>query len=249
MQEYTVNQLSKLAGVSRRTLHYYDEINLLKPSRTGENRYRYYDQNALIRLQQVMFYRELGLPLEDIREIVTGDGFDVLDALEQHKAALTREQSRLTKLIGTINNTIDHLKGDTIMSDKKLFTGFTDEEQAAHEKEVEKRYGTERLNESRANWGSYSEERKAQILKEGGEITLRIRDNMDKGIESAEVQQGVADWHKHIGYFYECDLNTLMGLGQMYVDDPAFRKFYEDVHPDMPEFFRDAIEFYCVNNA
>jgi DNA-binding transcriptional MerR regulator len=97
---FTVKQLSNLAGVTPRTLHHYDQIGLLKPSRVGENGYRYYGEEALVRLQQILFYRELGLPLDDIRKIVGRHDFDVLAALEQHKTELAARRARLERLIG-----------------------------------------------------------------------------------------------------------------------------------------------------
>ncbi len=95
---FTVNQLAKMAGVTPRTLHHYDDIGLLKPSRVGDNGYRYYGEEALLRLQQILFYRELDLPLEDIRKIMGRRDFDVLGALQSHKEALGRQVKRLNRL-------------------------------------------------------------------------------------------------------------------------------------------------------
>src|SRR5512134_3722291 len=113
----TVKQLSKLAGVTPRTLHHYDEIGLLKPSRVGENGYRYYGEESLLRLQQILLYRELDLPLEDIRKIMGRRDFDVLGALQSHKDALQNQVTRLNRLLGTVDNTIQHLKGEKPMSE------------------------------------------------------------------------------------------------------------------------------------
>src|SRR5512140_1660461 len=125
----TVKQLAKLAGVTPRTLHHYDAIGLLKPARTGSNGYRYYDEEAVLRLQQILFYRELDMPLEDIKKIMGRPDFDVLSALQSHRSALTRQVSRLNRLIATVDQTILHLKGKADMSVDDLFKGFTDEEQ------------------------------------------------------------------------------------------------------------------------
>jgi DNA-binding transcriptional MerR regulator len=88
IMEYTVKQLADLAGISRRTLHYYDEIGLLKPSMQGQNKYRYYTDQAVLRLQQILFYREMGLRLSDIRDVLDQPDFDVLQSLQSHKQAL-----------------------------------------------------------------------------------------------------------------------------------------------------------------
>ena len=103
---YTVKQLSKLAGITPRTLHHYDEIGLLKPSRVGDNGYRYYGEESLLRLQQILFYRELDIPLADIKQIMAESRFDVLNALESHKQALKKQMERTKRLLKTVDNTI-----------------------------------------------------------------------------------------------------------------------------------------------
>src|SRR5512142_1404633 len=132
----TVRQLSKLARVTPRTLHHYDAIGLLKPSRIGSNGYRYYDEEAVLRLQQILFYRELDMPLEDIKRIMGRRDFDVLVALQCHRAALSRQVGRLNRLIETVDKTILHLKGKADMCVDDLFKGFTDEEQERYEQEA-----------------------------------------------------------------------------------------------------------------
>src|SRR5512140_1355313 len=125
MPMFTVKQLSTVAGVTPRTLRHYDAIGLLKPARIGSNGYRYYDESSLLRLQQILFYRELGMPLDDIKKVMGRRDFDVLEALQEHKAALSRKVSRLNRLIQTVDNTIFHLKGKTAMNEKDFFHGFT----------------------------------------------------------------------------------------------------------------------------
>jgi len=109
---FTVKQLSKMAGVTPRTLHHYDEIGLLEPSRIGDNGYRYYGEESLLKLQQILFYRELDFPLDDIRKIMGRRDFDVLSALETHKESLTRQMERTKRLLVTVDNTINHIKGE-----------------------------------------------------------------------------------------------------------------------------------------
>ena len=133
---YTVKQLADLAGVSRRTLHYYDEIDLLKPSEKADNGYRYYDDAAVLRLQQILFFRELGLSLDEIGTAVDAPDFDILQALQTHRQALEQKAKRLDSLIQTIDKTIDHLEGNIEMSTNEFFTGFDEETQKAYEKEA-----------------------------------------------------------------------------------------------------------------
>jgi DNA-binding transcriptional MerR regulator len=122
---YTVKQLSKLAGVSVRTLHYYDEIELLKPDAIRTNGYREYGDEAVLKLQQIMFYRELDLSLEEIKAVVSRPDFDAVAALEKHRISLQGQARRLERLIRTVENTILYMKGVKEMSQKQLFEAFS----------------------------------------------------------------------------------------------------------------------------
>ena len=130
---YTVKQLSTLAGVTPRTLHHYDQINLLKPESVGENGYRYYGEKSVLRLQQILFYRELGFSLESIRDVLGKPEFQILDALEDHRESLQGRMRRLERLIQTVDKTIHHLKGEDFMSAKGLFEGFSEEQQEEYD--------------------------------------------------------------------------------------------------------------------
>lgn len=242
---YTVKQLADLAGVSRRTLHYYDEIGLLHPSSVGENGYRYYDEEAVLRLQQILFFRELGFSLDDIRDIVDQAEFDVLQALRAHKQALRDQVERLNSLIHTIDKTMSHLKGEIEMNADEMFQGFTEEEEKHYAQLASERYDPQIVKASYRRWNSYSAEKKAQIKAEGGEIYRDLIALIDQDPASAEVQQVIARWHQNLRYFYEPTLEILRGLGQGYADDPAFATVFEKMHPNLPEFLRDAITYYC----
>src|SRR3990167_1934164 len=131
---YTVNKLAKLSGVSARTLHFYDEIGLLKPAYYGENNYRYYKEEQLLMLQQILFYRELGMPLSDIQRIISSDDFNKIEALQSHKKVLKQGLDRSQLMIKTIDKTISHLRGKDKMKDEELYYGFDSEKQKEHEK-------------------------------------------------------------------------------------------------------------------
>lgn len=121
---YTVKKLAKLSGVSIRTLRFYDDIGLLKPAYVGDNHYRYYEQEQVLLLQQILFYRELNFSLDDIQRIISCDDFNKIDALISHKHILTQNLDRTKKLIKTIDQTIAHLRGKITMSNEELFAGF-----------------------------------------------------------------------------------------------------------------------------
>jgi DNA-binding transcriptional MerR regulator len=246
---YTVKQLADLAGVSVRTLHYYDEIGLLKPTLIGENGYRYYDEQAVFRLQQVLFYRELDFSLNEIKGIMDQPDFDLLTALQSHRRALGQKAERLDRLIRTVDKTILHLKGQTDMSNQELFAGFSEEKQAHYEEEIRQRYGDESVKESSERWKRYTPEQKARIRAEGEAIYRDLLANMGQGHASREVQQIVARWHQHLRYFYEPSTERLMGLAHMYTEHPVFVETFQKMHPDLPEFLYSAIMFYCQDKV
>jgi DNA-binding transcriptional MerR regulator len=241
---FTVKQLSKLAGVTPRTLHHYDDIGLLKPSRIGDNGYRYYEEEALLKLQQILFYRELDFPLDDIRKIMGRGDFDVLKALESHKESLTKQMERTKRLLITVDNTIHHIKGEKIMSQKGLFEGFSEEEQEQHAQEAEKMYDPETVRESNRKWKSYSDAEKKRILAEGKAVYTDLASAMPKGSASKEVQAVIARWHKHMQYFWSPNDEQLLGLADVYNNDPRFRENYEKIAPNLSEFMREAVKVY-----
>ena len=242
--ELTVKRLSKLAGVSVRTLHFYDEIGLLRPGRLGANGYRYYGQAALLRLQQILFYKELGLSLDEIAEVLDQPGFDVAQALANHRRALQERVGRLRRLIETVDQTIAYLKGETEMEPEALFTAFTDEQQAEYEKEAEARWG-ENVRESSRKWKAYSAEQKKQIFAESQAIYTDLIAQIGQAPESPAVQANIARWHQNLRHFYEPSKEILRGLGAAYNDDPQFNATFRKMNPKLAPFMRAAIEVYC----
>ncbi len=243
---YTVKQLSEIAGVSVRTLHYYDEIGLLIPSSVGANGYRFYDDDNLLRLQQVLFYREMGLELLMIKEILDSPDFDLVAALNSHRTMLREKMKRLENLVGTIDSTILHLAGEVDMSKKKLFQGFSEEEQKYYERRARLEYGPENVNESVKRWNNYGKDKQAAILQEGGQIYLDLVSIMEAGksAQSAETQAILDRWQQHLRYFYEPTLEILRGLGTLYNSSPEFIANFQQFHPDLPAFLEESITQY-----
>lgn len=244
---YAVKQLSDLAGVSVRTLHYYDEIGLLRPSLVSNNGYRHYDDAAVLKLQQILFYRELGLGLLQIKDLLDSPDFDLVTALRSHREELHARIHRLQALMTTVDSTIMHLVGEVEMSKKQLFTGFSEEKQKQYEAEIanDPRYDQNKVKESQRNWKSYSAEKKDQIKAEGSAIYIDLVAVIDKGTESPEVQSVMARWHQHLRYFYEPTPEILRGLGQMYNQHPDFIATFQQIHPDLPTFLEQAVTHYC----
>lgn len=243
---FTVKQLSQLAGVTPRTLHHYDDIGLLKPYRIGNNGYRYYEEQALLRLQQILFYREMDLPLDEIRKIMADNSFDILIALQSHKNALQKQAARLNRLLATVDNTIQHLKGEKLMSQKGLFEGFSEEEREKYAQEAEQMYDPETVRASNKKWKSFSAAEKKAILTEGKAIYVDLAAVMSKGAESREVQAVITRWHKHMQYFWSPNDEQLLGLADLYNNDSRFRENYEKVAPNLSEFMRAAVKVYVA---
>ncbi len=245
---YTVKQLAKLAGVSVRTLHYYDEIGLLKPSSRGGNGYRHYEEEALLRLQQILFYRELDLSLAEIKAVTSRPDFDVLAALRSHKEALQGRVERLKRLLQTVDNTIDHLmKGNEDMNAKGLFEGFSEEEQERYALEAEQVYDPETVRASNRKWKAYPPVEKERILAEGKTLYTDLVAAMPKGAASAEAQALIARWHKHMQSFWDPKDVQLVGLADLYNDDSRFRANFDKMHPQLAGFMREAVKVYIKN--
>lgn len=249
---YSIKQLAEIAGVSRRTLHYYDQIGLLKPSSHAANGYRQYRQGDLLRLQQIMFYREMGLALKDIRAIMDQPGFDVIRALEAHRDELQQRQIRLQVLEDTVDKTIRHLQGEINMDDRQFFDGFDEEQVKEYARQAAEEYGADnpQVVQSSQRWSSYSQAKKGEVVARGQEITRQMAGQMEGDPGAPEMQALVAAFHRHINdSFYTCSYETLRGLGQMYVDDPRFRATYEAVRPGLAEFVHEAVMIYTEGKS
>jgi len=244
---FTVKTLSRLAGITPRTLHYYDEIGLLKPSRIGDNGYRYYNDESLLKLQQILLYRELDLSLENIKSFMGRDGFDVLSALESHKEQLHKRIVHLERLIATVDQTILHLEGKIEMSKVQFFEGFSDEQQAEYEKEAMQMYDPVTVKASIQKWKNYSPAEKQRIGDEGNAVYADMLKAMPKGAASPEAQACVERWRRHIEYFWVPNDEQLLGLVDGYNTDPRFKANFDKIHPQLAEFMREAVRVY-VNN-
>jgi MerR family transcriptional regulator, thiopeptide resistance regulator len=241
---YTIKQLSTLAGVTPRALRHYDQIGLLKPEAYGKNGYRYYGEQSVLRLQQILFYRELGLPLEEISKILSGQDFDILAALQDHNRNLQKRIKRLEQLTKTVKKTIDHLKGEYEMSPKGLFEGFSEEQQENYARQAEQKYDAEIVRASNRKWKSYAPEKKQAIMEEGKQVYLDMIAAMPTGPDSPEVQALVERWRKHMDHFWTPSLDQLLGLAAMYGSSPDFKANFDTMHPDLAGFMQEAVRVY-----
>lgn len=240
----TVHEVEKLAGVSVRTLHYYDEIGLLRPSKITDAGYRLYDDTALARLQQILFFRELDFPLAKIREILDNPAFDQQRALRSHKELLLLKKQRLERLITLVDST---LKGESDMSFKEFDMSEIEKAQKQYAEEAKQRWGTtDAYTESTKRTSSYNKEDWARISEEGDKIFKALAAHMGEDPSSPAVQKLVADWQDYISRnFYACTREILAGLGEMYVCDERFQKNIDKHGKGLAQFLSDAIKVYC----
>lgn len=243
--KYSVGQLAQLAGISRRTLRHYDQIGLLVPRRDPDNDYRYYDEAELLRLQQILFYRQLGLELREIGALLDQPEFSLIQALQGHRQALQTRHQHLSQLIQTVDYTLKYLEGKQKMSDVKLFAGFSEEQQEAYAKEAAERWDPELVKNSQAKWKRATEAEKEALKAEGEDIYKSLAALMERPVNDPEVQAQVGRWHQHLRFFYEPSYAMLRGLGGLYLEDERFKASFDKLDPGLAAYFQQAIEVYC----
>lgn len=248
--EYTVQKLGKLAGISTRTLRYYDEIGILKPARINSSGYRIYGQSEVDRLQQILFYRELGISLDNIKEIVSSPSFDGAKALIEHRERLLDKRKQLDALIENVEKSIASTEGRITMSDQEKFEGFKqnliDENEKKYGKEAREKYGDEAVNKSNEKLLNMTQEQHEEVTRLANELEVTLAEAFKTGNPAGELAQKAADLHKKWLTFYwtQYSKEAHAGLAQMYVDDERFTAFYDKEQPGTAEFLRDAIHIY-----
>lgn len=248
--EYTVQKLAKLAGVSTRTLRYYDEIGILKPARINSSGYRIYGQKEVDRLQQIMFYREMDMSLDNIKRILSSPAFNEADALRDHREKLLEKRQQIDRLIENVEKTIAFMEGRIIMSDKEKFEGFKkkmiEENEKKYGNEAREKYGNEAVDESNKKLMNMTQEEYDKAVKLEKEFRDTLAEAFKTGDPAGELSQKAADLHKQWLTFYwsQYSKEAHAGLAQMYVDDERFKAYYDDKQPGTAAFLRDAILIY-----
>ncbi|MBQ8999175.1 MAG: MerR family transcriptional regulator [Clostridium sp.] len=240
-----ISEVAKLSGVTVRTLHYYDEIGLLKPSDITEAGYRVYSNKDLETLQQILFFRELDFPLNEIKEIMTNPNYNKNEALNKHKELLMEKRKRIDGLIALINKTI---KRDNIMSFKEFDNSKIEENKRKYSEEVKNRWGnTDAYKEYEKKTSSYDKNSWTTINEEMIEILKEFADNRNEDPNSHIVQSLVEKWRAYItSNFYNCTKEILSDLGLMYIGDERFKENIDKYGEGTAEFMAKAIEIYCA---
>ncbi|MBP1965256.1 MerR family transcriptional regulator [Paenibacillus aceris] len=248
--EYTVQSLGKLAGVSTRTLRYYDEIELLKPARINSSGYRIYGQAEVDRLQQILFFRELGVNLDRIKELINAPTFNGAKALKEHREQLLDKRAQLDALIANVEKTIALTEGRLSMSNKEKFEGFKqqliDDNENKYGKEIREKYGDDAVHTSNQKVKNMTPEEHDEVTRLANEVTASLAEAYKTGDPASEAAQRAADLHKQwLSYYWsEYSKEAHAGLAQMYVDDERFTAYYDAKQPGTAQFLRDAIHIY-----
>ncbi len=248
--EYNTDKLAKLAGISKRTLRYYDSVGLLKPNRNQENGYRVYGQRDVDLLQQILFYRELGVPLDQIGRLIYSGGYDAADALSLHLGALRERREKLDALILSVEKTIAYTKGEIFMSNEEKFEALKEKMIADNEEkygaEAREKYGDSAMDSgnARIRGRTLIEHENAARLSE--RLNAKLKEAVLSGDPAGETAQEACALHKEwlMLYWVTYNKEAHLCLAQTYVDDPRFTQYYEAVAPDCARFLRDALTIF-----
>jgi DNA-binding transcriptional MerR regulator len=250
---HTVSQVATLSGVSVRALHHYDEIGLLKPACVGPNGYRYYGREELLRLQQILFHRELGLSLDEIRRAIDTPGFDRAAALRDQRERLVAEIARLRKLTRTIDDTLADLEGAKTMNEKAMYRGFDAEARERHAAWAIERYG---------KWARLGIETRDEIMQGWSQAERDANQNEMSGIfgdfaaalskglaaDSKSVQDIVLHLHTAASKAWTGPVSRggFLNMGDIYVENPDLRARFDSRSPGLADYVARAIRIFCV---
>jgi DNA-binding transcriptional MerR regulator len=250
--EYTIKKLAEIAGVSARTLRYYDEINLLKPCRINSSGYRIYGKKEVDLLQQILFYKSMDMKLEEIQQLILNPNFDINNALKEHYQKLISRRDQLNKLILTVEKTLAYNKGEIDMTNREKFEGFKKERLAENEskygKEIREKYGKDTVEKSNKKFLNLSE----ADFKNMQQIEADMFEALKELIKTKDLESDMAKivYEKHKEWLcyswptYSPEAHK--GLAQMYVDDERFAKYYNDrTEAQSVEILRDVILKYA----
>ncbi|MGN0666663.1 MAG: MerR family transcriptional regulator [Huintestinicola sp.] len=245
--EMHIKEFAVLTGVSVRTLHYYDEIGLLKPSYVDErNGYRFYDEHSLERMQEIMFYRELDFSLKIIAEILTSENYDKQKALTEQKRLLILKKERLERLIAALDSAV---KGDYTMNMNVFDNSEFEAARDKYAREAKEKWGnTDAYKESKEKTSNYSKEKWNEVNNEMNGIISEFAELMRNGAtpSDSDVQGTVKKWQDHITRnYYSCTKEILANLSEMYTADERFKENIDKHGEGIAEFISRAIKVYC----
>jgi MerR family transcriptional regulator, thiopeptide resistance regulator len=238
-----------MSGTTSRTLRHYDAVGLLAPAYVGSNGYRYYERDQLLRLQEILLLRELGLSLDAVADVLDEPG-DRVAVLHRHRRMLMRERDRLQRLVDTIGRTIEELEGGEDMKEhpEQWFEGFDAEKQRAYEVEARERYGDEAVDESKARMASWTKQDVQEIQEQARAAHEQIAALMDAGVAADDPRTlDAVDLHyRWVSRFWTPNAESYTGLGQLYVDDVRFTENIDATRAGLSAYLRDAMAAYAA---
>ena len=241
----TIGTVARLAGISIRTLHHYDEIGLLAPGERSDAGYRLYADSDLERLQQILLLRELGLGLDEIARVLDDPGYDRLGALIEQRRQLEQSRTRIDRLVAAVDRAISASQEGRTMTPEESLEVFGDFDPAQYEDEVKERWGdTDAYRESARRTKAYTKQDWLQIGVESDAINQAFIALMDAGVPVTSPEaKAMAERHRgHISkWFYPCSPEIHAGLGVMYVADPRFTKNIDKARPGLARYMSEAI--------
>lgn len=250
MIHYTVKKLADMAGVSVRTLHLYDRMGLLKPGIRTAAGYRMYGEKELLRLQQILFYRELDIPLQEIRQILDQPGFDTVSALESHRSALKARLDRIMILMDTINKTIFNLKEGKMLQHEELYEGLPKEKAEAYRREAIEKWGEEAVEKSEYQLKNMTREELNELKESFMAVNHQLAAMKDQDPESPAVQELVRKHYGYIARFWGTapSAKAYAGLGDLYMQDERYTRNDADTpDPAYAGFMRTAMAYFAAN--
>jgi DNA-binding transcriptional MerR regulator len=243
---YTVKDVAAMSGLTPRTLRHYDAVGLLRPSARSEAGYRLYAEAELLRLQQILLYRELELPLADIARVLDAPSFDAQRELEAHKERLARRAERLLALMDTVDRTIAALGAEPSAEEdwSWLYEGFSRATAERWESEAAAHWGGGRAyDESRRRLKALGKEgfRRLRARGEGLEAEFAALYRSGAPAAGPEARELAGRWAAYVNEYYEAGPDALAGLGRLYAEHPEFRERYEAMAPGLADWLRDAL--------
>ena len=252
--EYTIQKLAELAGVSTRTLRWYDELGLLPPLRVGENGYRIYGPDQVDRLQQILFYRALGVELRQIKDILDDPSFDRLTALRSHLRALEEKERELDTIIKSVRETIRAAERNEIMSDEAKFQAFkgklVEENETRYGKEAREKYGDNQVDRANAAVMGLSQGQYADWEALTAAIQTRLEEAVAQGLSpEGEAGKELYELHRRWITVTIKDYTPAKhrGIAQLYVLDKRFQAYYDENIPGCARFLTDAVTHWAVD--
>ncbi|MGB0429207.1 MAG: MerR family transcriptional regulator [Bacteroidia bacterium] len=246
-KQFTVQEVANLAGVSVRTLHHYDQVELLVPEMRAQNGTRLYGRESLYRLQQILLYKQAGLSLKQIDQLLGKGAPERLALLQKQRNWVQLEQRRLKTLLTTIDKTIDELKNTkAMMTEEELYAGFGKAESEKIRAEVKERWGANELEKSETHLKQKAPADFKSMKKEGEELVAKIGRSMNLPKDHPEVQTLIEAYFEHMqGFRPDLTLEGFAQLADLYVEDERFTTYYEKVAKGLSSYISKAIKYYC----